>query len=171
MTNHLPQPTEFHEYYQQYIDLAIGQPLKEGLEIEGRETIRIFTEMPESKHGYRYDTGKWTPREMLHHIIDTERVFTYRALHFARAENVVLPGFDQDEFIDNSNANERPMSELIAEFKAVRSATLVFVKSCTDEVMQRMGTASNNPFSVRALLYITAGHELHHRKVLVERYL
>lgn len=171
MSTSRPQPSEYNNYYKQYIDLAPGDSLIEALEKGKGRTATFFKELPEDKHHFRYADGKWTPKEVLLHLIDTERVFSYRALHFARAGNVVLPGFDQNVFMENSDANRCSMAQLLEEYEVVRSATLLFAKSCSEETLKRMGTASNNPFSVRALLYIIAGHEIHHCGIISERYL
>lgn len=166
-----PRPSEFNSYYKHYIDLAKGESLLEMLESGKSHTIAFFKGIPESKHHFRYEEGKWTPKEILLHLIDTERVFTYRALHFARANNVVLPGFDQNDFVESSNANEHTMNDLLQEYEAVRTATITFAKSCSEETLLRMGTASNSPFSVRALLHVIVGHEIHHSRIISERYL
>ena len=163
--------TEFNEYYKRYIDLAIHLPLLQGLADGMLETHSFFEGLPSDKHEFRYAEGKWTPKEILLHLIDTERVFAYRALQFARAENVEIRGFDQDEFAANSNANLRTMEELLDEYIAVRTANIVLFTSFTEETMQRMGIASNSPLSVRAAGYIICGHEKHHIAVINERYL
>ena len=143
-----PQPNEFNDYYKNYIDLAIGEDILALLETGKNRTMVFFRDIPEEKHHFRYREGKWTPKEMLLHLIDTERVFCYRALEFSRAEGGVLPGFDQDVFVGNSNANSRSMSHLLKEYEAVRNASIVFAESCSEESLMNMGTASNNPFSV-----------------------
>ena len=171
MSTSRPHPSEYNDYYNHYIDLVESDNLYDALKAGKERTATFFEGLAQDKHHYRYAEGKWTPKEVLLHLIDTERVFSYRALHFARAQNVVLPGFDQNVFVDNSDANNRSMSRLLEEYVAVRSATLLFGESCSEETFVRMGTASNNPFSVRALLYIIAGHEIHHCKIISERYL
>ena len=127
-------------------------------------------ELSESQALLRYAPGKWTPKEMLLHIMDTERIFTYRALRFARADAQELPGFEENDHAANSEANDRPMSDLLAEYQAVRAATLAFFGSLNAGQLDRAGRASGNPITVRALLYLAAGHEQHHLRVLRERY-
>ncbi len=166
-----PQPNEFNDYYKHYIDLAAGEDILDLLETGKNKTMAFFHEMPGEKHHFKYKEGKWTPKEVLLHLIDTERVFCYRALEFSRAEGAVLPGFDQDVFVENSDANARSMSHLLKEYEAVRTASILFAESCSEETLMKMGTASKNPFSVRALLFMIAGHEIHHCHVLSERYL
>lgn len=171
MKNQRPAPTEYNEYYKGYIDKATGVSVIASLEQGQIITSNFFDNIPKDKQHYRYQERKWTPKEVLLHLIDTERVFTYRALQFARASQVTLQGFDQIEFADNAQANARRMEDLIAEYNAVRNATIQFAKSCSDETLVRMGIASNSPLSVRAALYIIVGHEIHHCAVVKEKYL
>lgn len=163
--------SEYNTYYKRYIDLvqdvSIPAGLQKGLEV----TTTFFKAIPKEKHDYRYEEGKWTPKEILLHIIDTERVFAYRALQFARSQGAVLKGFDQDEFAQNADADKRSMQDLLDEYAAVRMANLYFAKSCSNETWLRMGEASGSPLSVRAAFYIILGHEIHHCAVLQERYL
>lgn len=163
--------TEFHAYYKQYIDrtvnVAVDIALKEGLTY----VSNFFKELPSDKHEYRYLDGKWTPKEILLHLIDTERVFVYRALQFSRADHVTLAGFDQDEFVANSGANLREMNELISEYITVRESSIQFFTSCAGDTLLRMGHANNSPLSVRAAGYIICGHERHHIDVIMEKYL
>jgi len=118
-----------------------------------------------------YAPGKWTSKQMLLHIIDTERVFAYRALRFARGDAQALAGFDENDYADNGGANARSMNDLLAEYAAVRAATLALVNSFTPEQLQQRGTANNAAVTVNALLYILPGHERHHLNVFRERYL
>ena len=162
---------EFNSYYERYIILGEEGALDEALQTGLEKTITFFEGIPDSKHEYRYAVGKWTPKEVLQHIIDTERVFAYRALQFARAENVVLEGFDQDEFAKNVQPITQSMHAILGEFVAVRRASIAFVKSCSKETLIRAGIASNSPLSVRAAFRIIAGHEVHHMNIITERYL
>tara|TARA_R100000935_G_scaffold1439_1_gene4462 strand:+ start:13644 stop:14153 length:510 start_codon:yes stop_codon:yes gene_type:complete len=162
---------EFNTYYKRYVDKALAKPLLQGLAEGMLETNDFFEAIPDAKLEYRYAEGKWTPKEILLHLIDTERVFAYRALQFARAENVVIKGFDQDEFVLHSNANNRTMDTLLEEYMAVRTATLILFSSFSESILQQMGFASDSPLSVRASGYIICGHEKHHIAILKERYL
>lgn len=163
--------SEYNTYYKRYIDQAENVSILEGLQLGMEATSSFFEAIPLEKHEYRYEASKWTPKEILLHIIDTERVFAYRALQFARSKGAVIKGYDQDEFASNANANNRSMQELLDEYAAVRLANLHFAKSCSDDIWIRMGEASGSPLSVRAAFYIIIGHEIHHCKVLQERYL
>ncbi len=162
---------EYNDYYKGYIDKALGKPLLKGLAEGLLETHDFFDNIPEAKQEFRYVADKWTPKEVLLHIIDTERVFAYRALQFARAKNVEIKGFDQDEFAANSNANERTMKHLLEEYLAVRTATVILFTSFSENTLLQMGVASNAPLSVRAAGFIICGHEKHHVAIIKERYL
>ncbi|MDX1463392.1 MAG: DinB family protein [Marinirhabdus sp.] len=171
MATHPIYDSEYNTYYKGYIDLAMGTPLLEGLATGLLDTHTFFEQLPTEKLSFRYKVGKWTPKEILLHLIDTERVFSYRALQFSRARNVVLPGFDQDEFVANSNAITRTMDSLLEEYMAVRTASIVLFNSFNDADLLKMGTASGFPLSVRAAGYILCGHEKHHINIIQQRYL
>lgn len=164
-------PSEYNSYFKKYIDQATDYSLPDCLRNGLETTLGFFKSIPTEKHEYLYEEGKWTPKEILQHLIDTERVFAYRALQFARAEDVVLKGFDQDEFASNANANARTLEDLLAEYLSVRNSTIQFAQSCSQDTLLRKGVASNGPLSVRAALYIVCGHEIHHCAVIKERYL
>jgi uncharacterized damage-inducible protein DinB len=118
----------------------------------------------------RYAPGKWTPKQVLLHIADAERIFAYRALRFARADAQELPGFDENEYAASSEADDRPLADLLAEYQAVRAATLAFFSGLNAGQLDRAGRANGSPYTVRALLYLAAGHEAHHLNILRERY-
>ncbi|GAB5399350.1 MAG: DinB family protein [Aureisphaera sp.] len=162
---------DYNTYYKQYIDLTGNKPILESLEHGLSATKAFFDDIPLDKHDYQYADGKWTPREVLLHIIDTERVFAYRALQFARAENVVIKGFDQDEFAMTARPVKRTMEELLHEYAAVRNATIAMTKSFSGDTLKRRGEASGSPLSVLAALSIISGHEIHHAHIISERYL
>lgn len=135
---------------------------------------RVFIEsIPERKLYYRYAPGKWTIKEILVHIIDDERIFAYRALRFARGEQVNLPGFDQDEYAIQSQANERNLESIFDEYEAVRRATITLFKYLPEDSLDRMGhgTGTFNDATARALVYHIAGHEQRHMNIIKERYL
>jgi uncharacterized damage-inducible protein DinB len=162
---HLP------EYYKRYVNQVDSDDLLDFLVKSFEVTRQIIAGLPEEKGDYRYAEGKWTIKELLNHIIDTERIMTYRALCFARGDKNELPGFEENDYAPNSRANRRTLADLMAEFKAVREASIALFKSFDETMWQGSGIASNNLISVLALGYIVAGHEVHHRKVLMERYL
>ncbi len=163
--------TEYNPYYKTYIDKAGTLDLENGLKTNFEAVDAFLSNLPNDKLEYRYEEGKWTIKEVIQHIIDTERVFTYRALRIARKDRTPLPGFDQDEFALNCDANRRTLKSLMNEYKAVRMATIALYDSFTEEMLMEIGTASNSALSVRAVAFITIGHENHHCKVIKERYL
>ena len=163
--------TEFNPYYKTYIDSVGEATLMEALH-EGMQTTKaFFRAIPNQKLEFRYAEGKWTPKEILLHIIDTERVFSYRALSFSRSQNPDLPGYDEGEFAQNSKANSRSMEQLVHEFTTVRSATISLFSSFSNEVLRRAGRANGSVLSVRAAGFVICGHEKHHIEVVKARYL
>ncbi len=166
-----PEPNEFAPYYNTYISLIEDNAILPVLDAQSSELRSMFSEVPEEKGGFAYADGKWTMKELLSHLIDGERIFAYRILRISRGDVTPIEGFEQDDYIATSNANNRSFSDLLDEFQHERQANLLLVKNLTDEALIRMGTASNNPISVRALVYIMAGHVRHHVNILQERYL
>mgnify|MGYP001103818199 CR=1 FL=1 len=163
--------SEYNPFYQTYV-MALGNvELVEELN-RGKDTLlSLFEEIPEEKLNYAYAEGKWSLAEVLVHMIDTERIFQYRALCIARNDKTPLPGFDQDTYVPFSNAANRTKIDLMEEFKAVRDSTISLFKSFDEEAIKRVGVASGSKMSVRALGFITSGHQEHHVKILRERYL
>ncbi len=166
-----PETEEIPEYYQNYVRQVEGDEIELILDSALKETLAFLELLPKEKWNYRYAPEKWTIKEVLLHIIDTERVFAYRILRMSRADTTPLPGFDQDVFVPNSDANNRTGASLIAEYKAVREATLQLVRYFTPEMWERKGTASGVTFSPITIAFITAGHEAHHLRIIRERYL
>ena len=166
-----PQPDEYPAYAATYVAKVPAGPILEILEYLRDNTYNFFARMTAEQADYAYAEGKWTLKEVLGHMIDTERVFAYRALCFARGDKASLPGFEQDDYMANASFDARSMQSLASEFKAVRESNLFLYSSFTDEQSMIIGTANNNPASVRALVYMTAGHELHHLDVVKEKYI
>jgi enterochelin esterase-like enzyme len=167
-----PADGDYLPYYAAYIDLvpADADP-RAMLREQTAEIQTAFAALTEKQALQVYAPGKWTSKQILLHIIDTERVFAYRALRFARGDAQALAGFDENEYADNGGANVRSMSDLLTEYAAVRTATLALVNSFTPEQLQQRGTANNAEVTVTALLYIMPGHVQHHLRVFRERYL
>ena len=167
-----PKTGEYPAYAEMYMKLvpSDGQVLKH-LKNNFKAILKLIHSLPEDKLLYRYAKDKWTIKEVLVHIIDDERIYAYRALRFARNDQTELPGFEQDEFTRFSGANERNLDNLFEEYEAVRNSTVTFFNGLGDEALMRMGIAAENKASVRALAYHIAGHELHHIKIIKERYL
>jgi len=163
--------SEYNPFYQTYV-MALGEvELIEELK-RGKSTfLSLFEEIPEEKLNYAYAEGKWSLAEALVHMIDTERIFQYRALCIARNDKTPLPGFDQDTYVPYSNADNRSKSDLIEEYKAVRDSTISLFDSFDEEAIKRIGVASGSKMSVRALGFIICGHQAHHVRILRERYL
>jgi uncharacterized damage-inducible protein DinB len=166
-----PAAHECAAYYHPYINQVPGEKPITQLQQQQSDTLAFLQAIPADRWDYRYAAGKWTIKEVILHLIDAERVFAYRCLRVGRDDQTPLPGFDQDQYVPSSQANERRPDSLIQEYQAVREATVELLKNLPQEAWTKMGTASDQPVSVRALAYITAGHELHHIKILKERYL
>jgi DinB family protein len=165
-----PATNEYAPFYGGYVSLVPDGDLLDVLEGQGRETVALLRGVDEKKSQHRYAPGKWTIRAVAGHMADAERVFTYRALRFARGDATPLPSFDENAWAESSNAGDRPMSDLVADLAVVRAASLGLFRGFTESEWARGGIASANPITVRALAYITAGHERHHIRILRERY-
>jgi len=166
-----PEPSEYLAYYETYISKVPKGNLLNVLEDQRRETQQLLAGLQEAKALHRYAPGKWSIKEVLGHLTDSERVFCYRALAFGRADENPLPGFDEKAWVPAGRFDARPLQDLAAEFDAVRRATIALFSGLDAEALARQGTANNNAISVRALAWIIAGHERHHLTVLRERYL
>lgn len=169
-TDQLPV-SEYSDFNATYIKAAGNVEMIEELEICLHDFIRFVQNIPMDKFNYRYAEGKWTIKDIIQHIIDTERIFAYRALRISRNDKTPLPGFEENDFVENTNANDRNIQDLLAEFSAVRHSNLFLFKSFSEEQLKRIGTASNASISVRAIGFIIIGHQKHHQKVFQERYL
>ena len=163
--------SEYREYYGRYIREAPDMDLKEGLSVGYISFLEFIEKIPDEKFDYRYEEGKWTIKEVLQHLIDTERLFSYRALHFAREDSSPLPGFAQDDYVSASNANFKTSGQLISEYKALRQATISLFGSFTEKMLLSEGILYETPMSARAAGFIIVGHEVYHRKIIEERYL
>jgi hypothetical protein len=166
-----PASTEFAPYYGKYIEQVPEGDLFQLMADQSAALTDLLKDVDEAQAGYRYEPGKWSLKEVLGHVCDTERIFVYRALRISRSDQTPMPGMDQNLFVEGGNFDERTLVDLLEEFQAIRQSTLLFFKSLSSEMWDRTGTASDCPFTVRALGYITVGHELHHRKIIQERYL
>lgn len=165
-----PAATEYAEFYANYISKVPGTDVLGILEAQRVQMLQLFAGRSERDGSFRYAPGKWTVKECLGHITDTERIFTYRALRIARGDKTPLPGFEQDDFVKNGGFAERKLADLAEEFSLVRAASLALFRSFPPAVWDSRGTASNKEVTVRALAFITAGHQIHHRQILEERY-
>jgi hypothetical protein len=166
-----PDASEYAAYYGRYISLVPGDDILAALEGQPQHTLALLSGLSQEQANYRYAPDKWSIKEILGHLIDTERVFAYRALRFARNDGTPLPGFEQDDYVRHGNSADCPLGYLKEEFRAVREASVLLFEGLSPEAWMRRGMASQNEISVRAIAYIIAGHELHHRQVLQEKYL
>jgi DinB superfamily len=165
-----PEPGEYAPFYETYVSLVQGGDVIAQLESQRLQTAQLFVASTERDGNFRYAPGKWSIKEVVGHLSDSERVFSYRAMRIARGDQTPLPGFEQDDYVKNGNFGEQSLADLVAEYGAVGAATLALLRSFNAEAGARRGTASDKPVTVRALAFIIAGHELHHREILKERY-
>ena len=166
-----PPPGSFAPYHAQYLDLVPPQRYGTILESQPQELVDLLSPLSEAAGNFRYAEGKWSIREVVGHITDTERVHAYRLLSFARGETRSLPGFDQDAFVTEGHFQDRSMRGLVEEFRIVRQATLALIQGLPEQALERVGKANEMPVGVLALAYLIPGHAAHHMKVLRERYL
>lgn len=163
-----PQANEYPIWAENYISKVNGDVFE--LLNEQKQAVKVLFEKNTDQQNYAYATGKWTLKEMLGHIIDTERILVYRLTSFARNEKQQLPGFDEDEYVNNARFATRNLNDLTAEFVALRNANFYLFKSLSEEELDRSGVASGREISVRAILFVIAGHIQHHLQILKERY-
>ena len=165
-----PEPTEYADFYGTYVSKVPGADVLSVLESQRVQMLQLFAGRSERDGSFRYAPGKWTVKEVLGHVTDAERIFTYRALRIARGDQTPLASFEQDDFVRNGAFSERTLASLAEEFAAVRGASLALFRSFNEEAWPRRGVASQKEVTVRALAFITAGHQIHHRLILEERY-
>lgn len=166
-----PKESEYSQYYKKYVDLVEDENIVGQLKYGLTRNVQFFSEINADKWDFRYDAGKWSVKGVVQHLIDTERVMSYRALRVSRNDKTELPGFDQDEYMNFVNVDLRNSSDLIEEFMAVRKASISLFSNLEEEAWTRSGIASGGPITPLSLAYIIAGHELHHVDVLKKKYL
>ena len=166
-----PAPSEYAPYHETYISKVSADDILSFLQQQLDSTIALMKSIDDSTGNYRYEAGKWSVKEVLGHIIDTERVFAYRALVFARADSTPLPGFDQDTWATHANYANLPVRDIAAEFENVRRSTIFLFRHLDPEAWHRQGTANNKEITTRAVAYIIGGHTQHHLEILNARYL
>lgn len=165
-----PQPGEYAPYYERYISLIAGTEIVATLEAQRRQMLLLLSGRDDSDGNYRYAPDKWSAKEVLGHVCDTERIFAYRLLRIARADRTPIEGFEQDDYIRNGPFASIALCDVVDDYIAVRRATLTLLRNLDEPAWSRRGIANNNEVSVRALAYIIAGHELHHFRILEEKY-
>lgn len=165
-----PAPGDYAPYAEKYVVLVTGDDILDSLQSQLKQTVTLFSGRSERDGNFRYAPGKWSVKEVLGHVADTERIFAYRALRIARGDQTPLSGFEQDDYVRGARFQDRKLQDLVDEYEDVRQASLALFRSLDAEAWLRRGVASNNAVTVLALAYLIAGHELHHRKVLNESY-
>ena len=166
-----PEPSEYAPYYEKYVRLVEGEDMLRVLSDQIGQSLATLRGVSPEDSLARYAPGKWSLRGVVGHLIDSERVFAYRALRFARNDRTRLPGFEGDDYVAAARFDRRPWNELLDEFEAVRRATILMFGGLDGEAWLRRGVASDNEVSVRALAYNIAGHELHHLQIVRTKYL
>jgi uncharacterized damage-inducible protein DinB len=164
--NEYPQ----NKYFSYYIEQVDNQNVIETLTVNKEVVINLYKSLSEEQKNFRYDVGKWSLHEILGHLTDTERIFCYRALCIARGEKQSLPGFDENEYADGAMFSEVSFESLLEQYRLVREGSLALFKSFSEEASSQIGSANGNAVSARALVWMIAGHEIHHLKVLKEKY-
>ena len=170
MNKSRPAQGDYAPYAEQYILLVTGEDILDSLNTQLKQTATLFSGRSERDGNFRYAPDKWSVKEVLGHVADAERIFAYRALRFARGDQTPLAGFEQDDYIRGARFKERNLADIVQEYANVRQASLALFRSLDEEAWLRYGVANDNPVTVLALAYLIAGHELHHRKILEERY-
>ena len=165
-----PAPDEYAPYYSAYVSAVPDGEILVLLRDQLAETEALLREFRGERGDHRYAPGKWSVKEVVGHMADTERIFAYRALRFARGDRTPLPGYEQDDFVRGGNFSARPLPEIAGELRSVRMASITLFAGLSADALMRRGPANNVEFSVRALAWIIAGHERHHARVIREKY-
>lgn len=168
-----PAPEEYGQsvYTSRYVNLVSGDDVLDQLKKSFTEVQSLFSSLSEAQWNHRYAPGKWTLKELLAHMIDTERIMAYRALCIARGEKQALPGFDEETYAANGNYGKRLPSELLQEYRLVREANLLQFATFDETMVSQLGNANGKDITARAVLFVIAGHERHHLNIIQERYL
>ncbi|MET0553841.1 MAG: DinB family protein [Vicinamibacteria bacterium] len=165
-----PGRDEYSQPFARYVERVPEGALVAQLESQGADTARVLGALSEEQGAHRYAPDKWSVKQIVGHLTDAERIFSYRLLRFARKDETPLPGFDENPYVEAAEFDRRTLADLLAELACVREATLRLLRGLPAEAFARRGVASSGTLSVRALAYVVAGHELHHREVLKTRY-
>jgi len=168
---HRPEPTEYDPYYDLYISLVKTDDMVGTLQKQAQQTRDLLSKVSAEKAEFRYAPGKWSVKEVLGHMNDTERIMSYRVLRIARGDQTPIEGYEQDDYVTGGKFGRRTMDDLLQEFQTIRNATIQLIRHLDEESAARRGTANNKQISARAVIYVIAGHELHHRRILEEKYL
>ena len=166
-----PSKNEYAEYYETYVSLVTETDIVAAMQSQLDEAEQLFAEISEEKSLFAYAEDKWTIKEVIGHLIDAEKIFSYRALRISRADKTPIEGFEQNDYVENANFNQIKLADLIEELELARKSTVLFFSNLTDEAWLRIGTSNDLPVSVRALAFMMVGHIRHHFNILRERYL
>jgi uncharacterized damage-inducible protein DinB len=165
-----PTPTDYAPPYARYVDLVDEEDILEAMEQQSSATQKLLASLDETRAAHRYETGKWSVKEVIGHMVDAERIMGYRALCVARGDTQPLPGFEEDDYVANASFDTWKLGDLAEEYALVRRSNIVFFKNLQDEAWDRRGNANGSPVSVRGLAYVIVGHERHHLGILRSRY-
>jgi hypothetical protein len=171
MTQKRPQPGDYAPYFAKYVMQVPEGDFLATLETQMRDMRTLLEPLTEKQADFSYAPGKWSIKEIVGHINDAERIFSYRTLRIARGDQTPLPGFEQDDYIKAANSSSRTLASLLEEFAAIRHSTISLIRSLDDSAWLRRGTASEKPVTVLAQAFIILGHALHHQRILTEHYL
>lgn len=166
-----PDKSEYDPYYERYVSLVEAGDIIDKLASQPTKLQDLLTAEPDDRGSFAYAEGKWSTKELIGHLIDGERMFAYRLFRISRGDQTPIEGFEQDGYIENAHSNQRSFAELLEEFSLLRRANMILINNLTDAAWDFTGTANNVRISVRALIYIMAGHIEHHLGILKERYL
>ncbi|MCO6498463.1 MAG: DinB family protein [Chitinophagaceae bacterium] len=165
-----PDPATYPAYFNNYLKLVSGNDIVKIIEEQSPKSIKFYHSLTEEQSTYRYADGKWSIKEILQHVMDAERIFTYRALAIARGEKNTLPSFDEVQYAKMGEADKRSWKSLVDEFAALRASTTAFVKSIAEKDYDRIGQVSEYKIGVLPMLFVIVGHEMHHINIIRERY-
>jgi uncharacterized damage-inducible protein DinB len=168
--DHHPEPDEYGDFYKDYIELVGNENVIQALIQQGQQTYAVIKRLTDEETSYRYQDDKWNVKEIIGHLVDTERIMAYRALCISRGEQNPLPGYDHEEYVQNADFSNRSLQSISTEYDALRNANISMFNSFSSDQVTRTGIANDISVSVRALAYIIAGHERHHMNVLEEKY-
>lgn len=170
MLRRRPESSEYNPYYETYIGKVKGDNFIQNLKEQKFETLAILSKLSDEEWNHKYAPEKWTVKEVMMHIMDTERIFAYRGLRTARNDQTPMPGFDQNDYVPFYNAAQRSGSSIMAEYESIRKSTITLFENLHEEDFGRLGEASGSPISALSLGFMIAGHEIHHVQLLHERY-
>lgn len=166
-----PEESEYHPFYANYVNSVASSDIVNLLKDQQVEFVRFIRSIPEDRYNYAYAEGKWTVKQLVRHIIDAERMFAFRAMSIARGDQTMLPGFDEQGFVNRADDSQNTMDELLEEFLTLRAANNSMISNLTIQSTERIGNANGSKVSVRAIIFIIAGHLAHHQRIISERYL